>query len=64
MNVQFAHTMESSSDLRVLNDFEIDEVNGGLIWFLAAGAYLLGVGAVAGYYATKAIISRCSCSCD
>ena len=50
------------TDLNVLSDNELDDVNGGLIWFIAAGAYLVGVGAVAGYYATKAIINRCSCN--
>jgi hypothetical protein len=43
-------------DLSLLSDHELDDVNGGFLWFVAAGAYLVGVGAVAGYYATRAII--------
>jgi lactobin A/cerein 7B family class IIb bacteriocin len=39
-----------------LTDNELDDVNGGFLWFLAAGAYLVGVGAVAGYYATKRLL--------
>ena len=53
---------KKDTDLNVLSDNELDDVNGGLIWFIAAGAYLVGVGAVAGYYATKAIMNRCSCN--
>ena len=45
-----------NTDLNVLTDNELDDVNGGFIWFIAAGAYLVGVGAVGGYYATKAIL--------
>jgi hypothetical protein len=45
-----------TSEIRELTDTEIDDVNGGFLWFVAAGAYLVYVGAVAGYYATKAII--------
>jgi len=56
MSMPTAETPESMSDVRVLTDNEIDEVNGGFLWYIAAGAYLVGVGAVAGYYATKAII--------
>lgn len=56
MNMPIAETQESMSDLRVLTDNEIDEVNGGFLWYVAAGIYVMGVGAVAGYYATKAII--------
>ena len=54
MNMPIAETKDT--DLIALTDNELDEVNGGFIWFLAAGAYLVGVGAVAGYYATKALI--------
>jgi lactobin A/cerein 7B family class IIb bacteriocin len=54
MNMPIAETKDA--DLSVLADNELDDVNGGFIWFVAAGAYLVGVGAVAGYYATKAII--------
>jgi lactobin A/cerein 7B family class IIb bacteriocin len=39
-----------------LTDNELDDVNGGFLWFIAAGAYLVGVGAVAGYYGTRAIL--------
>lgn len=49
---------KENTDLNVLSDNELDDVNGGFIWFIAAGAYLVGVGAVAGYYATKAILER------
>jgi len=45
-------------ELHVLSDKELDDVNGGFLWLIAAGAYLVGVGAVAGYYATKAILER------
>ena len=45
-----------NADLNALTDNELDDVNGGFFWFVAAGAYLVGVGAVAGYYATKAIL--------
>jgi lactobin A/cerein 7B family class IIb bacteriocin len=51
-------TAELDKELHVLSDNELDEVNGGFLWFIAAGAYLIGVGAVAGYYATKAILDR------
>jgi lactobin A/cerein 7B family class IIb bacteriocin len=54
MNMPIAETKDT--DLYILTDNELDDVNGGFIWFVAAGAYLVGVGAVAGYYATKAII--------
>ena len=54
MNMPIAETKDT--DLSALTDNELDDVNGGFIWFVAAGAYLVGVGAVAGYYATKAII--------
>ena len=47
-----------NTDINALTDNELDDVNGGFIWFIAAGAYLIGVGAVAGYYATKAILER------
>ena len=53
-NMPIAETKDT--DLSALTDNELDDVNGGFIWFVAAGAYLVGVGAVAGYYATKAII--------
>ncbi|CAN7649886.1 class IIb bacteriocin, lactobin A/cerein 7B family [Bradyrhizobium sp. LjRoot220] len=54
MNMPIAETKETK--LSVLTDNELDDVNGGFIWFIAAGAYVFGVGAVAGYYTTKAII--------
>ena len=53
MNMPIA---EKDIDLNVLTDNELDDVNGGFFWFIAAGAYLVGVGAVAGYYATKALL--------
>jgi lactobin A/cerein 7B family class IIb bacteriocin len=56
MNMPTATTQ--NADLSALADNELDDVNGGFIWFIAAGAYLIGVGAVAGYYATKAILER------
>jgi hypothetical protein len=65
MNMEIAdkQNMELAAlDVNALTDAELDEANGGLIWFIAAGAYLVGVGAVAGYYTTKAIINRCSCN--
>ena len=55
-DMQFSETKDR--DLSQLTDNELDDVNGGLLWFVAAGAYLVGVGAVAGYYATKAIMRR------
>ena len=54
MNMPIAETKDT--DLHALTDNELDDVNGGLLWFVAAGAYLVGVGAVAGYYATKALL--------
>ena len=63
MNMQFAHATRSSSELRVLNDNEIDDVNGGLLWFIAAAAYVIFVGVTAGYYGAKAIHDA-TCSCD
>jgi lactobin A/cerein 7B family class IIb bacteriocin len=54
MNMPIAETKDT--ELNVLADNELDDVNGGFIWFIAAGAYVFGVGAVAGYYATKAIM--------
>ena len=60
MNTPIAE--KTDTNLNALTDNELDDVNGGLIWFIAAGAYLVGVGAVAGYYATKAILNRCSCN--
>jgi lactobin A/cerein 7B family class IIb bacteriocin len=56
MNMPIAE--KKDTDLNVLTDNELDDVNGGFIWFVAAGAWLVGVGAAAGYYATKAIIKR------
>ena len=53
---------KKDTDLNVLTDNELDDVNGGFIWFIAAGAYVFGVGVAAGYYATNAIINRCSCN--
>jgi lactobin A/cerein 7B family class IIb bacteriocin len=47
---------KKDTDLNVLTDNELEDVNGGFLWFVAAGAYLIGVGAVAGYYATKALL--------
>ena len=54
MNMPTAETKDT--DLIALTDNELDDVNGGIIWFIAAEAYLVGVGAVAGYYATRAIL--------
>ena len=54
MNMPIAE--KKDIDLNVLTDNELDDVNGGFFWFIAAGAYLVGVGAVAGYYATKALL--------
>ena len=54
MNMPIAEKKEA--DVNALTDSELDDVNGGFIWFIAAGAYLVGVGAVGGYYATKAIL--------
>ena len=54
MNMPIAVTKDT--ELNLLTDNELDDVNGGFIWFIAAGAYLIGVGAVAGYYATKALL--------
>jgi lactobin A/cerein 7B family class IIb bacteriocin len=54
MNMPIAE--KKDTDLNVLTDNELDDVNGGFFWFIAAGAYLVGVGAVAGYYATKALL--------
>lgn len=54
MNMPIAETKDM--DLQIITDSELDDVNGGFIWFVAAGAYLIGVGAVAGYYATKALL--------
>jgi lactobin A/cerein 7B family class IIb bacteriocin len=56
MDMQIAEKKET--DLSLLTDNELDDVNGGFLWFVAAGAYLVGVGAAAGYYATRAIIRR------
>ena len=55
MNMPIAETKDAEFN-NALTDKELDDVNGGFLWFVAAGAYLVGVGAVAGYYATKAII--------
>ena len=54
MNMPISETKDT--ELNVLTDNELDNVNGGFFWFIAAGAYLVGVGAVAGYYATKALL--------
>ena len=54
MDMPIAATKET--EFNVLTDNELDDVNGGFFWFIAAGAYVFGVGAVAGYYTTKAII--------
>ena len=54
MNMPIAEKKEA--DVNALTDNELDDVNGGFFWFVAAGAYLVGVGAVGGYYATKAIL--------
>jgi lactobin A/cerein 7B family class IIb bacteriocin len=56
MDMQIAE--KKDTDLNLLTDNELDDVNGGFLWFVAAGAWLVGVGAAAGYYATKAIIKR------
>jgi lactobin A/cerein 7B family class IIb bacteriocin len=55
MNMPIAEKQDADLN-NVLTDNELDDVNGGFIWFIAAGAYLVGVGAVAGYYATKALL--------
>ena len=55
MNFEIAETKDM--DLDALTDNQLDDVNGGLLWFIAAGAYLIGVGAVAGYYATKRLLN-------
>jgi len=55
MNMEIAE--KKDLDLNALTDAQLDDVNGGFIWFIAAGAYLIGCGAVAGYYATKAILN-------
>jgi len=55
MNLPIAEKKEADVNA-LLTDNELDDVNGGFIWFIAAGAYLVGVGAVGGYYATKAIL--------
>jgi lactobin A/cerein 7B family class IIb bacteriocin len=55
MNFEIAETKDM--DLDALTDNQLDDVNGGFIWFIAAGAYLVGVGAVAGYYATKRLLN-------
>ena len=54
MNMPISEAKDT--ELNVLTDNELDNVNGGFFWFIAAGAYLVGVGAVAGYYATKALL--------
>jgi hypothetical protein len=54
MNMPIAE--KKDTDLSVLTDNELDDVNSSFLWFIAAGAYLVGVGAVAGYYATKALL--------
>jgi len=56
MNTPIAE--KTDTNLNALTDNELDDVNGGFIWFVAAGAWLVGVGATAGYYATKAILKR------
>jgi len=55
MNMPIAEKKDTDLN-NILTDNELDDVNGGFIWFIAAGAYLVGVGAVGGYYATKAIL--------
>ena len=55
MNMPIAEKKDTDLN-NALTDNELDDVNGGFIWFIAAGAYLVGVGAVGGYYATKAIL--------
>ena len=49
MNMQVAETLDSSSDLGLLTDNKLDDVNGGLL-FLAAAAVYIGVGAVGHWY--------------
>jgi lactobin A/cerein 7B family class IIb bacteriocin len=56
MNLPNAEKKEADLN-NVLTDNELDDVNGGFLWFIAAGAYLVGVGAVAGYYATKKLLN-------
>ena len=54
MNMPIAEKKEA--DLNALTDNELDDVNGGFLWFIAAGIYLVGVGATGGYYGTKALL--------
>jgi lactobin A/cerein 7B family class IIb bacteriocin len=54
MNIKIDENKDQ--DINALNDAQLDDVNGGL-WFLAAAAYLVGVGAVAGYYATRRLMN-------
>ena len=61
MNTPIAETKDM--DLNALTDNELDDVNGGLFFIAALAAYVVGVGAVAGYYATKAIIDKYGCHC-
>jgi len=52
------HTQIASApiaDLRVLTDDELDDVNGGLIWYVLGGLALVGLGAAAGYIAGNMI---------
>ena len=52
MNVQILEAR--SVDLRVLTDDELDNVNGGLIWFILGGLALVGLGVAAGLLAAHA----------
>ena len=56
MNMPIAEKKDTDLN-NILTDNELDDVNGGFLWFIAAGAYLVGVGAVAGYYATKKLLN-------
>ena len=55
MNIKIEENKDQ--EINALTDNQLDDVNGGLLWFIAAGAYLVGVGAVAGYYATKRLLN-------
>jgi lactobin A/cerein 7B family class IIb bacteriocin len=44
-----------TSDLRILTDDELDNVNGGFIWLFLGGAALITLAAAGGYMAGRAI---------
>jgi lactobin A/cerein 7B family class IIb bacteriocin len=53
MNMQISTA--PTADFRVLTDDELDDVNGGLIWFILGGLALAGLGAAAGWLAGNMI---------